>query len=379
MINPDMSKYSLNTPMCSNNMIVPNSGISGNPYSFGPTQAGHMMPTSSEDNNNNFIEQPLNEPTLVESSENNNDVYNLNQLTVVKEENKDGSSCPIKLEQTEQSSEAQSHLSPEYQAASDKQKGTTNTKLGSTKANKSGARSQTKSLASKSKSKLPKSETSSKSDKKDPSASYSPPSPGSTSSLKENDSMKNGIANNNTNPVLSNATISALDNNNKLSQSHIYYPTQGNNNTNNSSTNGIQQSLLMDSPSSIASSSSSSNIPYATTANADSGSNSILRAALQKSTNNNITGSPSSSNNSNPPTPTTISQTSGMSFSNLNSHVYNSSRQHFYANPNNSGASYQNNMPFGSYNSNSYQYQGSFNPDVNKQQMLNQVICKIKL
>lgn len=353
-------------------MMVANSGISGNPYSFDPTQAGHMMPTSSEDNNN-LIDQPLNEPTFVESSDNNNDVYNLNQLPVVKEENKEGSGCQIKLEQTEQSSEAQSHLSPEYQAANDKQKGATNTKLGSTKANKSGARSQTKSLASKSKSKLTKSEMPSKSDKKDTSASYSPPSPGSTSSLKENDSMKNGTANNNTNPELNNATISALDNNSKLSQSHIYYPTQGNNN-NNSSTNGIQQSLLMDSPSSIASSSSSSNIPYAATATADSGSTSILRAALQKSTNNSITGSPSSSNNSNPPTPTTLSQTSGMSFSDLNSHVFNSSRQHLYANPNLNGASYQNNMPFGSYNSNSYQYQGSFNPDVNKQQMFSQVI-----
>lgn len=370
MINPDMSKYSLNTPMCSTNMVVPNSSINGNPYSFDPTQVGQMMPNGSEDNNNhNLIDQPLNEPTLsagvVDSSDNNNDVYNLNQLPVVKEKNKDGSNCSVKLEQTEQSSEAESHLSPEYQAANDKQKVTPN-KHGSAKAIKSGARSQTKSLASKSKSKLAKSEMHSptKSDKKDPSASFSPQSPGSTSSLKENDSLTNGIASNSTNSVLNNATISALDNNSKLSQSHIYYPTQG------GSANGIQQSLLMDSPSSIASSNSSTNIPYAANASTDSGTNSILRAALQKSTNN-ITGSPSSSNNSNPPTPTTINQTNGMPFSDLNSHVYNSSRHNLYGN---NTTSYQNNMPFGSYNCNTYQYQSSIGSDANKQQMFNQVV-----
>ena len=79
-----------------------------------------------------------------------------------------------------------------------------------------------KSLASKSKSKLSKSANSPKplDTKNTEAGSYSPLSPGSTSSLKENDSMTNGIANANQHTTIS----SQLDtNSNKLSQSHVYY------------------------------------------------------------------------------------------------------------------------------------------------------------
>ncbi len=149
----------------------------------------------------------------------------------------------------------------------------------------------------------------------------------------------------------------------------VYYSLNGS----NQSGAGIQPTLLMDSPSSISSSSSSTNIPYQSCATLDSG-NSILRAALQKST----ATSPPGSTNSNPSTPITLNQSvnNGLSFSDLNSHAYNSNRHNLYNVPGSTAlatAAYQSAMPFNSYNSNSYQYQNSFNSDSNKQQLFNQV------
>ena len=389
MINPDMSKYSLNTPIVSTNLMNPNNlnqlNSTNNSQHLDYTNSHSILPMSSE----NLLDQNQN-PTLDNNlsikTENLDSFDDLNQLSTIpsteSSENADGiikkngtdlndNSTGSVISSEFVSSQSQDVASPSFDPLvkgpfHDSTKTNRNKNITKSKSSRSN-----KSLnqQSKSKSKMSKSSHISDAEVKSETNSneiikhsvgastYSPSSPASTSSLKENDLLASNSMT---------SSISSMESN-KLSQNLMFY--NQNIGLQNSSGNNMQ---LMDSPSSLSSSSSSS-IPYQNCSLATDSGNSILRAALQKSTITN--GESPNSSSSNPSTPTPLQ--SAVPNTLLNQQTVNNSAQNNlmpftdYSSQFYGGSSYQNNGQSFLFNqtndtnlfSGSYpNYQSTYNP-----------------